>query len=306
MADNSFQVSAIFKYQSYFDDTLLEAAVLPQGTGQLIADSADAPAQDSDIKGYGIGLDPTAELPIAISFKMGGKISAAQIMRPGQVVIPFGRTKADEFDGFKWGIPTGWLGGGRATLTIIKSPRAELAWMGIRSPIVMQRQTMKIQAKTFDITAGLAGILPNWPIRFPSPGTRRGSATGTVAQSGAPVMTVDPSHTMIRLKKSAILTQPSSVRLLFFETKEFDTNSTGAVVTTPVGYQDITFPNDGAVGVNGPVQMPVQFYTDGIICRLGADPMQGGQTGIGVLAVDKGDGDDLSAAKLQIVRYGRL
>ena len=130
MSDAILQDARVFPYQSYFDAVLLEAAVLAQGTGQLLVDSAAVPARDSNTRGFGLGLDPSSETPIAVSFKRySGSASGAMLLRPGQIVFPFGREEA--FAGFRWGLPFGWLGGGLAGLTVIQNAKAELAWSAV-------------------------------------------------------------------------------------------------------------------------------------------------------------------------------
>ena len=201
MSDQSppVQVSAVFPYQSYFDNTLLDTAVQLQGAGRSILDNAATPAKDSDVGGYGVALDPSSETPIAISFKskQGSGTSAAVILRPGQSVFPFGRGANDAFSGFRWGLPLGWLGGGLVTLTVLQSPRAEMEWAGLRRQMIFHRMTLPILAKGATIIA--TNISPNWPLRFPSIGTRRTSQSGIVSQALAPVLAVEPTLTLVRL-----------------------------------------------------------------------------------------------------------
>ena len=314
MSDQSppVQVSAVFPYQSYFDNTLLDTAVQLQGAGRSILDNAATPAKDSDVGGYGVALDPSSETPIAISFKskQGSGTSAAVILRPGQSVFPFGRGADDAFSGFRWGLPLGWLGGGLVTLTVLQSPRAEMEWAGLRRQMIFHRMTLPILAKGATIIA--TNISPNWPLRFPSIGTRRTSQSGIVSQALAPVLAVEPTLTLVRLvTTTGVITIPPTVRFLFYATKEFDLNGANAFASTPVGFEDEGFPSVAQLGAGGAPQCPVLTLTSGLLAAIGIDSPSGGTTGMGVVAIDRGDGDDVSTAGaaggyIQVVRYGRL
>ena len=308
------QISHVFLYQSYFNSTLLETAVLPQGIGSAVLDSASTPAMDVNVSGFGVGLEPSSETPVAIAFKqnVGGNTSSAIVLRPGEVIFPYGRTPADAFSGFRWGLPTGWLGGGRAGLVVFRSPRTEIAWFG-RPELVFHRQEMYIWPTNTIVNSDnlVAKTVPNWPLRFPSPGTRRGTSIylDAVPQGGSPILTVEPSKTAMRLNLATVLAQPSTVRFLFMGTKEFETASDGSVTAGDIlGFQDVTFPTYAEAGIsnNSPAQALLQYYTSGPLVSLGCDPAVGGLSAIGVAAIDLGDGDVIGGKTIQIVRYGRL
>ena len=305
MADSPFQISKLFPYQSFFSTTALETAIQPQGAGQAIVSNAAAPAEDVNIPGYGVALSPDSETPVAIEFRRSmGQSSSAMILRPGQVMFPFGRQEGDDaFSGFKWGLPAGWLGGGQAGLMVLRSPRAELHWLG-RPEVVFHRQTLDVLAVGAVVVP--ANVFPNWPCRFPSYGTRITAPSGILGQGGAPIVAVEPSKTLLRLVTTTQLTKPSTVRFFFLETKEFDLSSAGVLGITAVAYEDVTFPVYLPGGLFGLNPMPVEVRNDGPLARLGIDPTSAGQTSLGVVAADVGDGDDLSTAFVQVVRYGRL
>jgi hypothetical protein len=102
------------------------------------------------------------------------------------------------------------------------------------------------------------------------------------------------------------LTQPSTIRFLFYECKEFDLDSAGAVVASIPAHEDITFPTGTSVGLAPTTMTAVEHTAEGPLVSLGIDPSIAGLTGIGVLPIDLGDGDALDSAILQVVRYGRL
>ena len=305
MADSPAQISYTFPFQSYFDSTLNDAAVQAQGVGKMMVDTAAAPAQDVDTPGYGLALDPSSEAPVAVTFKGGSSgESSATILRPGQMIIPFGRGGQDRFSGFRFGLPFGWLGGGLVTLLVLRSPGCEIDWPVARRPVIIQRQTLDIYPKTQDITTLLgSGLNPNWPLRFPGTGTRAASGK---SQASSPYLSAEPVMTIVRLVPPAALANPSTVRFLFFETKEFDLDNAQAPVLAPVAFEDVTFQSYNAAGAAGPVQTPLITHTSGGLVSLGIDPLSGPQTNMGVVAIDLGDGSDLSTSVVQVVRYGRI
>jgi len=316
MADSPIQLSSSFLYQSYFDVNAAEAAVLNQGSGQLVVNTRATPAQEYEASGYGVGLDPTSETPVAVEFKSPrGSGSASVLLRPGQVIFPFGREKGEEFAGFRWGLPYGWLGGGRAYLTVLRSPHAELGWNPRAMPLVFHRQTIPVNIAGANLTIIEASTAhnPNWPLRFPNPGTQRYTAAGPLSQASQPVLTVEPTSVLLRLRSvlvdptAAVLTLPSTVRFLFYGTDQFDLASDGTVIMSGVGFQDVTFPSYSKGGTNGVHQMPVEIRTDGLFTQSALNPATPGLNNLGVIAVSMGDGDDLLTNwAVDIVRYGKL
>src|SRR5260221_7507391 len=126
------QISRLFLYQSYFDSTLLQNAILEQTRNSPIVEST---VQENQIPGYAIGLHPSSQTPVAIQFKLGAQPSSSQaiVLKPGQVVRPHGLPRgmnSGAFSGFRWGLPFGWLGGGVATLLVFSTPDADVSWPG--------------------------------------------------------------------------------------------------------------------------------------------------------------------------------
>jgi hypothetical protein len=312
---NSIHVPHIFDYQSTFDSTKLEKSVNSQAPGDGIVSP-----QESNIQGYGISLHPDSETPIAIRFKKdeAGNKAQVRIMKPGETIFPHGREDKDKFQGFTWGLPFGWLGGGLASLVIHRSPRAEVDWPARHGDMIIQRQRMKIQPANISLDAAHSPV-PNWPTRFPSFGTRgtysSGSYTDPINLGGQPLIVAHPTLTMVRLFIPAnTLPGPASVRLMMFGTDSFDKDA----VSQAMLFQDITFPQFSAAGTlagsgTGSIcyQGPVQTFDAGPLVRLGCESA----SGVGVIAVSLGDGaaanggvDPLVSplAYLDIVRYGRL
>jgi hypothetical protein len=297
------QISFDFLYQSYFDSTLLEKAVLDPGSNALIVPST---RQEAENVGFGVALRPESETPIAIEFK--SKTNAAKasaILKPGQVLFPNGHQPGDEFRGFSWGLPYGWLGGGLASLVILGSPRARVQWPTPDRDLVIQRQRMAIQTAA----TALSGVTvpQNWPTRFPSAGTKRlGSGGLTLNASGRPLLQVTPTRVLMRLRSTAALAA-STVRFLLKNTHLFDIDSAGASVAAATGFafRDVDFPAWAMAGADAFATMP-QFpaveLRDGPLVTLGCEL----SSSAGVLAVDPGGGATVGGLFLDIVRFGRL
>lgn len=286
------QVTKIFPYQSYYDDTLLQTAVLSQPPNQPIIQSTLA---TQAIPGYAIGLSPDSDTPVAIRFNLGAQTSSSQtiILAPGQVVRPFGiPVGADRgaFSGFDWGLPFGWLGGGVATLLVFSTPDSDVAWPG-QPEIVFQRQRMIVSDQ-----ASLPAAAPfNWPLRFPW----QHMFNSTIQQYGQPQFSITPSRVMMRLRLNT-LAAPATMRMLFQGSNEFDIGATGTGTpsTTPVSYFPITWGSFAASGGAGDLatQYPVEQLEDSFI-RLGCD-----NGGVSLVSSDAA----LIGQYVDVVRYGRL
>lgn len=287
------QLSKLFAYQSYFDSTLLERAILTQTRNEPIVAST---AAEEQIPGYAIGLHPSSQTPVAIQFKIGAQKSSSQaiILKPGQVVRPYGLPKGvsdGSFSGFVWGLPFGWLGGGQATILVFQTPDADVAWPG-DSEVIFHRQRMQILAQ-----AALPAAAPkNWPLRFPWLQAIRG--TDSVSQQGDALISVArPTRVIMRLRVST-LAAAATMRIIFHETNDFDLDEDGAVIANQVGFIDQTwdlFASAGAAG-NLATQYPY-IEIDDIISRLAAD-----NGGIQLMAMDAA----LNSLYVDVVRYGRL
>lgn len=222
------QVSNLFTPQSYFDNTLLQQAILAQPPNEAIVAST---AKEENADGYSVGLHPSSETPIAIKFKTGGQQGQSSVytLKPGQTLTPQGigfDGEAGKFSGFKWGLPFGWLGGGSATLVVMRTHDAKVNWLD-RSEIIFQRQRIKILAPA-DVPASTA--LPyNWPSRFPWSQAVFGS--NNFSQRGRPSLAVTPTRTTMMLRL-ANLAATATMRAYFIGTDSYAIDSTGAVSLT--------------------------------------------------------------------------
>jgi hypothetical protein len=269
------QIPVNFAFQSYFDDTLLQKAILEQAPGEGIVPSTLKRSQD---KGNVVGLGGTSDCPLAIRFR-GGRDSAPIILRPGQVIRP-GR-----FDGFDYGLPFGWLGGGLAVLFVGHEEDVDSYIGAARPEIIFHRTRLKIVADAVTPT-----LVKNWPLRFPWTQAVRGASSSN--QNGAPLLTVEPTRTLLRLRMNDIVGH--TVRLIFRGSHDFDQDSAGAVGTTDQEYVDLTFPANGApTSTPYPmVELPAAF------ARLACDEGGVSATNLGVAA--------LTDQYIDVVRYGRI
>lgn len=296
-------VTQLFPFQSYYDDALLEHALLQQSKNEPIVNSL-SPALGagavtkmitSNVAGYCLGLHPSSQLPVAVQPLVGGQPASPQpvILKPGQIFRPHGRPygKKGNFSGVNWGVPFGWLGGGIATLYIFPSPDADVAWPG-NPEIIFHRQRMQIVAP-----AALPANAPkNWPLRFPWTQAARGATP--IDQSGMATIGLEPTRVLMSLRLGS-LAAASRMRILMQETNDFDLDSSGAVIATPVRFQDYVWgtytANGGAgnLGTNYPVvEPPGPWY------RIEADDG-------GIQLVDM-SASTLTGAFVDVERFGRL
>lgn len=296
-------VTMLFPYQSYFDDTLLQQALLQQSQNEPIVNSASpalgAPTQmvKTNTGGYSFGLHPSSQTPVAVLPLVGGQPASPQpvILKPGQIFRPHGRPglKAGNFSGLNWGLPFGWLGGGIATLFIFSSPDADVDWPGDDVELIFHRQRMKIA----DPVALPANAPLNWPVRFPWTQAVRGA--GNISQKGQGIVAVEGTRTVMSLRLGA-LGAAARMRVLYQGTNDLDLDASGTVIATPVRFQDYVWgsyaANGGAgnLGVNYPV---VELPSPSI--RLSADDG-------GVQLVDMSGTGALAGQYVDVVRYGRL
>jgi hypothetical protein len=289
-------ITSLFGFQSYFDTALLQNAILEQAANQPIVDNAVSPQLQANIPGYTFGLHPSSQTPVAVQPLVGGQAASPQaiILRPGQIYRPHGRpwSKSGNFSGFKWGLPFGWLGGGMATLYVFPSPDADAAWPG-DAEVIFHRQTMQILAPG-DVPANAPF---NWPMRFPWPHAFRGVTP--VDQTGAATVAISqPTKILMSLQLGA-LGAPSDMRILIQASNDFDLDSAGLPVATPVRFVDYTWGSyaangaAGNLGVNYPV---VEAPTEWV--RLAAD-----DGGIQLVDLSAGSLDD---EFVDVVRYGKI
>lgn len=303
-------LSELFPMQSYFSTTLLHLGVADQGVGNPIAKNT---IKSQNTAGYGLALHPSSETPVAVKFEKAGVTgsTATVILKPGQVLFPFGRGREARFEGFSWGVPFGWLGGGLATLYVITSPEVHLDWPRDDAALIFHRQRMKIYAHddawadvVLDATTALTR---NWPTRFPSPTTRRGSASASVPTldaSGSPSIRVQPTRTVFMLRAKTIA-NPATLRFFILAPEAFENDV--VVPLTEAPYQELTWGTTANVGGAGvPDQFMVQEVVGGPLATLGCERAAPN----GIVAFVTAAHADLepvgSAVYLDVVRYGKI
>ena len=285
-------VSALFKFQSYFDDVLLEKALLIQSKNEPIVDST---LKQEQIAGYTVGLHPSSQTPIAFQPLVGGQPASPQavILRPGQVYRPYGRPgdRSGNFSGFRWGLPFGWLGGGLATLYVLPSPDAKVYWAGDSTEVIFQRQRMQIA----DGGALPADAPKNWPLRFPWTQAFRGPTV--ISQQGQAIIAIaNPTRIEMSLRLAALVA-PADMRLIFQGTNDFDLDAAGNVIPTPCRFLDHTWGTYASIGAgNLGIQFPVN-ERNGEFARLAAD-----DGGVQLASTDP----VLIGQFVDVVRYGKL
>ncbi len=296
------ELSNTFKFQSYFDSTLLQRALIQQPqNSQIVPSTMSQPVQ---LSGYGIGLHPSSETPIAIQFGTGDQQGGSQVYRivPGQVIRPFGVPLSGQpgsFSSFQWGLPFGWLGGGSALLVILRTPDAQVNWNSAPE-IVFHRQRSKILTPATLPDPAVTTTFPfNWPKRFPWSQAIFSNSTNTTSltQRGAAALAVSPTRVAMRLRLST-LAAAADMRCIFYGTNDFDLDSAGAVVTTDQGYVDMTWGTTAVLA--GSVNLTAQYQTQvltGQLERFAADD------GAVILVSDNAT---IQGQYVDIVRYGRL
>lgn len=203
----AFQVSETFGYQSFFDDALLERALVRQNPNEPIVKSTlSKPIQTA---GYGLALHPSSETPVAVQFETGAQQGASQTyqLKPGETIRPQGMANGEPgfFTGFQWGIPFGWLGGGMATLIVLRSPDAQVEWATDHNEVIYHRMRIQIvdpvELPVDGVTGEYNGPL-NWPQRFPWPFARFG--TDALPQGGKSILSVAPTRTALSLRLDTV------------------------------------------------------------------------------------------------------
>lgn len=259
------QISRTFLYQSYYSDSLLEKAILTQNPNDPIVAST---LKTETIPGYAIGLHPCSETPVAIVFQIGGQPSTAGAITlvPGQVVRPYGlphEASSGSFSGFNWGLPFGWLGGGLATIVVFQTPDSDVSWGGCNE-ILFHRQRLVIA----DMAALPANASKNWPMRFPWQQALSGATS--FVQKGQPNLIVEPTKILMRLRLNT-LAAPALMRIIFQGDQDFDIDSTGAQVATPVVAIDKSWGTWASAGAGNLAAQHQLLSMDDRVFRLGAD-----------------------------------
>lgn len=295
-------LSTVFPYQSYFDSTALHTAVRDPGAGDFLAKDN---LQSENIAGYGVALHPSSETPVAVEFQraQGSQAGSKVILKPGQIVYPFGREASARFEGLRFGLPAGWLGGGMATLVVITSPEALLDWPKEEQEVVFHRQRILVQRVS--IYNWNNTVWPrNWPTRFPSMTTRRAGTGLTLDQSGRPSLRVAPTRTQLSLRVNTI-PAPVTTRMVLLGSEAFELDNVGAL-DTPGRFTDVVWPETVDLGGNPPPQYPVVEFKSGPLVSLGTERVA--NCGLIVLGDTSATLQPVAGTPIymDIVRYGHL
>lgn len=287
-------LSKVFPIQSFF-------VVATDGTQSVLASPQNAeiinvvPRSDS---GYSIGLAPWAQTPIALRFKIGAQngSSSVIILKPGQIVRPQGRRgEPANFNGFEYGLPFGWMGGGLAPLYIFPSAEAELKWESARNEVLFHCQRLTIRESS---ATPPAQPFYNWPTRFPWTNCYRDVNGSAVNQNGDPSLAiVETTKILVRLNDNTSQASPVPVRAVLFGTNELDHNQDGLTINTSgQAFYDFAFPGNAVIAgmaLNTPaVSLPVDIF------GLGGE--------FAGITIDAPTGSTLIGQTVDIVRFGRL
>lgn len=296
----AYEVSNTFLIQSYFDNTLLERALLAQPPNQPIVPSTK-PQQPIMTAGYGLALTPSSQCPVAVQFFTGGMQGRSMTYRlkPGEVIYPFGKPGQEngQFSGFTWGLPFGWLGGGSATLIVLRTADAGVTWPTDHNEVIYHRIRLQIvQDTTLPVSGGAYSGPLNWPQRFPW--TQAVQGANSLNQRGRPGIAVFPTRTALSLRMATVA--GSTMRMYFIGTNDFDVGSTGVASMTGVRAVDIAWGMWAQQG-GAPAPFNSAFQTmmlTGEAERFAADA--------GAVALAAPAGSELVEDYVDIVRYGRL
>jgi hypothetical protein len=212
-AGAAFALTDNFIFQSYFDSTLLETAIVPNNSqGNGIASST---FRDRPVAGVGIALLPMSQTPIAVlpvSLTGDAASQAAVVLKPGEVYYP-----GSTFRSLKYGVPYGWLGGGTVYMVILRENIGDVSATG--SPeMIVHRQRMIVRDGTYNP----ASLPKNWPARFPWINATNNLAQ---AQQGAPFLAPQFTRVALRLRVTNLAAQ-GVVRLFVAGTEDFDEQNT--------------------------------------------------------------------------------
>jgi hypothetical protein len=290
----AFALAENFIFQSYFDSTLLEKALVPNNlNGNGIASST---LVKRPVSGVGILLLPMSQTPVAVlpvSASGNAATQSAVVLKPGEVYYP-----GTAFTALEYGVPYGWLGGGVAYIVVLKDMLGDVSAAG--SPeIIVQRQRMLIQAGNYDP----ATLPENWPARFPWLSAVNANAQ---AQQGAPFLAPSFTRTSFRLRIASLQAQ-GTVRLIVSGSEDFDQGYTAAgaatsydAATTSGTFYDIAFQSFTASGaqVGGVAlaEFPIQ-----VLDKYSSLP---GGDSASALLVDLAA--NVAGTYVDVVRYGTL
>lgn len=228
-----------FNYQSYFDNTALERAILASPPAEPIIPST---VTTDNTPGYGVALYQASESPVAVQFLLGGSTgkgksgSATFVLRPGEVYHGLER-----FDAIRYGLPQGWLGGGTVQLRVLQGPGDKELMVSPGTETMIQRIRLPIVSAADTLTLGARGTSPNWPLQFP---WINSFDFNNNPQKNQPLLVVDPTKTIMRLRK--INAAPAVVRALWLFSDDFDLQKDGVTYdsqATSGSFYDIQFPS---------------------------------------------------------------
>lgn len=260
----------VFAIQSFFDNAAGANAILKQGMNEPVAQKVTEPR----VPGRFFGLHPTSQTPVALRPMSVGATSPL-ILKPGQFI------EAEMMNGFEWGLPFGWMGGGFASLVVANGKEAFSGWTTEKVEVLIHRVRIQVQA---DGTPASRTFAAAWPYRFPFP-------------NGKPTIAVEPTRASLRLRLNN-LAAPAEMRILTKSNDDLDIGSDGLTPgTADFTYMDVNFPaaQPGVLAVGFPVVEIV-----GIPARLGGDIAA-------VALIDlTGAAAVLTGAFVDILRYGKI
>lgn len=295
---NVISFTELYPIQSYFDaaaelTTPPSTAALDQPENRGFVQSTQRPKTSQS--GYAIGLEPWSEAPVAVAFNFGESGSSSPVvLRPGQVIRPNGRKR---FEGFEYGLPFGWLGGGLVALRLFKTENAEEHIYGEQSEILYHRlRTTILQEGDPTVAQGYV----NWPNRFPWPKMYR---YGTIIQpqKSNPVISISRTTRVdMRLNiAGADISADNTARIVFWGTDDFGTQANGVtVLNTDQFFYDISWPipNSGSPAF-------AQLYNPYVSLPRDVAAQSSNQWGISIVAPV---GSVLIGKTVDICRYGIL
>lgn len=303
------QISKTFPYQSYYNNTLLERAILEQATNNPIVQSTLATQQ---LSGYAIGNHPDSQTPVAVVFSGDGRQSgsASHVIPPGAVIRPTGSFKTGSgFQSFQWGLPFGWLGGGTATIVVFQTPDSVAQWTP-RTQVLFHRMRAQVYAPADLPAAGaLATDWPrNWPFRFPSLLTQRSpvaSPATIINQGGAPQIAISqPGQTLLRLHTTVNST--SSLKAVFYHTTDFSDELTTQPSPIPLDSIEFSVPARTPYAYTTGYTEYTLFEAPLALSRLGCDGASTTAASLVAGVVFVSDDTNLQGQYIDVARYGFL
>jgi hypothetical protein len=277
------QIPATFPFQSFPDGTL-ERGIREQASGSPIVDAlvggagpsaAQSQKREAQTRGVGVALHPASECPVAVKFKGGTADSSEVILTPGQKV------RVGTFDAIEWGLPFGWLGGGTATLLVLHTPEADVAFTSQPGSVVFHR------VRTTIVTDFAQPVPANWPGTFPWPNAIN---LNSKPQGAGPVIPIQPDLVLVRLRQEA-LAAPADLYLHFQAITPLDERDTPDNVDANVTVVPLTIPTT-------PAGRPL-VWLPAEVARLVS-------VAGGVNVVDPANAAGLVGVGIEFVRYGRL